>query len=137
MYISLAPSGCMQYYLSSSGIIRSFNYATSPNSMVNSVGVEGSRQISNLNYGICIAAEPGSCSITYSPLSSDPYSFSITGDVGGVDAALLGTSTLQQQLCTTDYVIISNPSQNGTLMTSGSDRFCGLGLTATTSKPLR
>lgn len=127
----------MQYYLSSSGIIRSFNYATSPNSMVNSVGVEGSRQISNLNYGICIAAEPGSCSITYSPLSSDPYSFSITGDVGGVDAALLGTSTLQQQLCTTDYVIISNPSQNGTLMTSGSDRFCGLGLTATTSKPLR
>lgn len=103
--------------------------------MVNSVGVEGSRQISNLNYGICISAVPGSCSITYSPLSSDPYSFSVTGDVGGVDAALLGTATLQQQSCTTDYVIVSNPSQNGILMTSGSDRFCGLGLTATTSKP--
>lgn len=119
--------------MNSNGVIRSFNYGTSPNSMVNAVGVEGSRQIANLNYGICIAAEPGSCSITYSPLSSDPYSFTVTGDAGGVDAALLGTSTLQQQLCTTDYIIINNPSQSGSLLASGSDRFCGLGLTATTS----
>lgn len=101
--------------------------------MANGVGVEGSRQIANLNYGICIAAEPGSCSITYAPLSSDPYSFTVTGDTGGVDASLLGTATLQQQMCTTDYIIINNPSQNGTLLATGSDRFCGLGLTATTS----
>lgn len=102
--------------------------------MVNSIGVEGSRQIANLNYGICIAASSGSCSITYSPLSSDPYAFTMTGDVGGVDTALLGSATLQQQTCNTDYVIISDPSQNGTLLASGSDRFCGLGLRATTSK---
>lgn len=102
--------------------------------MINSIGVEGSRQIANLNYGICIAAASGSCSITYSPLSSDPYAFTMTGDVGGVEAALLGSATLQQQTCTTDYVIIGDPSQNGTLLASGSDRFCGLGLSATTSK---
>lgn len=58
----------------------------------------------------------------------------MTGDVGAVDPTLLGTGTLQEQQCTTDYVIIPNPSQGGTLLTSGSDRFCGLGLTATTSK---
>lgn len=129
-----APSGCLQYHRSSSGVIRSFNYDPSPNAMVNSIGVEGSRQIANLRYGICIAAASGSCSITYSPLSSDPYAFTMTGDVGAVDVALLGTATLQQQTCTTDFVIIGNPSQNGTQLTSGSDRFCGLGLTATTSK---
>lgn len=57
----------------------------------------------------------------------------MTGDVGAVDPALLGTGTLQEQLCTTDYVIIPNPRQNNVLLTSGSDRFCGLGLNPTTS----
>lgn len=123
----------MQYYPNPSGIIRSFNYGASPNAMVNSVGVEGSRQIANLNYGICIAAQSGSCSITYSPLSSDPYSFTLSGDVGGVEATMLGSSTLQSQACASDYVIIPDPSQTGTPLTSGSDRFCGLGLTPTTS----
>lgn len=35
---------------------------------------------------------------------------------------------------TTDFIIIPNPSQNGAVLTSGSDRFCGLGIAATTSK---
>lgn len=113
-------------------MIRSFNYNPSPNSLPNSIGVEGTRQIANLQYGICIQAI-ASCSITYSILSSDVYSFTMTGDVGAVDPALLGTGTLQEQLCTTDYVIIPNPRQNNVLLTSGSDRFCGLGLNPTTS----
>lgn len=130
----LAPSGCLQYYTQSSGVVRSFNYASSPNSRTNAVGVEGSRQIANLNYGICIAAENGACSITYAPLSSDPYSFTMTGDVGAVEVSMLGNGLLQDQNCTTDFVIIANPSQTGTPLTSGSDRFCGLGLNPTTSK---
>lgn len=114
--------------------MRSFNYSPSPNSRLNSIGVEGSRQIASLSYGICIRAL-GTCSITYTRVSTDVYAFTLTGDTGAVDPALLGTGTLQEQSCTTDYVIIPNPSQSGTLLTSGSDRFCGLGLTATTSKP--
>lgn len=102
--------------------------------MLNTASVEGSRQIVNLNYGICVLPVSGSCSITYSRVSSDPYSFTITGDVGAVEASLLGTSLLQDQNCTTDYVIISNPSQTGSPLASGIDRFCGLGLTPTTSK---
>lgn len=102
--------------------------------MLNTASVEGSRQIANLNYGICVQPVSGSCSITYSRVSSDPYSFTITGDVGAVESSLLGTSLLQDQNCTTDYVIISNPSQTGTPLASGIDRFCGLGLTPTTSK---
>lgn len=127
-----APSGCLQYHFASSGVVRSFNYNPSPNARLNSIGVEGTRQIASLSYGICVAAID-SCSITYSVLSSDAYSFTLTGDVGAVDPALLGTGTLQEQFCTTDYVIIPNPSQGNALLTTGSDRFCGLGLSETTS----
>lgn len=57
----------------------------------------------------------------------------MSGDVGAIDPTLLGSATLQQQTCTTDYVIIPDPSQTGTPLTSGIDRFCGLGLSPTTS----
>lgn len=134
LFMFTAPSGCLQYHLTSTGVVRSFNYSPSPNSQTNAIGVEGSRQIANLAYGICIKSS-SMCSITYSVLSSDMYSFTVTGDVGAVDPTLLSTSTLQEQMCTTDYIIIPNPSQGGALLTSGSDRFCGLGIASTTSKP--
>lgn len=133
LYSTTAPSGCLQYYLNESGVVRSFNYSPSPNSLTNSIGVEGSRQMANLAYGICFKVI-SSCSITYSVLPSDVYSFTVTGDVGAVDPAILSTITLQEQACTTDYVIIPNPSQSGVALNSGSDRFCGLGLGPTTSK---
>lgn len=49
--VIVAPSGCLQYYSGSSGVISSFNYASAANSAQNSVGVDGTRQIANLNYG--------------------------------------------------------------------------------------
>lgn len=72
------------------------------------------------------------CSITWSQVSSDAYSFTVTGDVGAVDPALLGTAALQQQNCLTDFVVIPDPVQNGVAL--ASDRFCGLGLASTLSK---
>lgn len=158
-----APSGCLQYYYNPSGVIRSFNYSPSPSGGLNAIGVEGTRQIANLRYGICIQAT-SSCSITYSILSSDPNSFTMTGDVGAVDPVMLGSGILQDQNCkcaafpltihklsmsdlrkknvelptiagNTDYVIIPDPSQSGSSLSS--DRFCGLGLNPTTSKRKR
>lgn len=130
-----APSGCLQYHRSPSGVVRGFNYSPSANALPNSVGVEGSRQLANLAYGICVRQGAGQCSVTWSTLTSDIYSFTVTGDVGAVDPTLLGTAALQQQTCTTDYIIIPNAQQNNVLL--GSDRFCGLGLSATTSKKRR
>lgn len=75
------------------------------------------------------------CTITYSTLTSDVYSFTISGDVGAVDPILLGTGTIQSQTCTTDFIIIPNPTQTG--QTLVSDRFCGLGLNPTTSELTR
>lgn len=131
-YSIAAPAGCLQYHMNPSGVVRGFNYSPSANSLPNGVGVEGTRQLANLAYGICVNIGVGQCSITWSTLSSDIYSFTLTGDVGAVDPTLLGTSSLQQQTCNTDYIIIPNAIQNK--MALGSDRFCGLGLAATTSK---
>lgn len=130
--LRIAPSGCLQYHQSASGVVRSFNYGPSANSLPNNVGVEGTRQLASLAYGICVRPGAGQCSITWSTLSSDIYSFTVTGDVGAVDPTLLGTAALQQQTCNTDYIVIPNAQQNNVLL--GSDRFCGLGLSATTSK---
>lgn len=57
----------------------------------------------------------------------------MTGDVEGVDPAILGTAAVQSQACTTDFVIIPAPTQDG-IVTLPSDRFCGLGILPTTSK---
>lgn len=128
-----APSGCLQYHLDSSGVIRSFNYDASSNSQLNLVGVEGTRQLAKLRYGICIRSK-STCSITYSTIASDSFSFTMSGDVGAVDGTLLGTGILQQQMCTTDFLIIPNPSQSENSLIPGFDRFCGLGLSPTTSE---
>lgn len=131
-----APAGCLQYYTdsdsSNTGPIRSFNYGSMPSSQVNAIGVQGSRQMASTRYGICIRPGANRCSITYSLPSSDPYAFTMTGDVGAVDSTLLGTEVLQSQTCTTDYVIIPYPTQGGA--TLPNDRFCGLGFVDTTSK---
>lgn len=129
---SAAPSGCLQYHLNQNGVVRSFNYGSSANSVANTVGLEGTRQLANMQYGICVRKWASQCSITWAPISSDIFSFTVTGDVGAVDPTLLGTVTLQQQTCSTDYVVIPAPVQAGVAL--ASDRFCGLGLAATTSK---
>lgn len=62
--------------------------------------------------------------------SSDPYAFTLTDDIKGVDIALLGTAVLQSQTCTSDYILIPTPYQvaNGVRTALSSDRFCGLGI---------
>lgn len=128
---SQAPSGCLQYHLGNSGTVSSFNYASVATSMKNSIGMLGTRLLANIRYGICVRMGANKCSITWKQVSSDIYSFTMTGDVGVVDTGLLGTFSVQQQTCTSYFVIIPNPIQNGTNLSS--DRFCGMGLLSTTS----
>lgn len=54
----------------------------------------------------------------------------MTNDVKSIDPVILGTSTLQSQTCTNDYIDIPSPSQiiNGVIIPLASDRFCGLGI---------
>lgn len=57
------------------------------------------------------------------------FSFTVTGDVEGADNTVLGTvvGTVNGNLCSTDFVVIPNPTVVSTGVAVGTDRFCGLG----------
>ncbi|XP_055534897.1 uncharacterized protein LOC129724216 [Wyeomyia smithii] len=124
-----APAGCLQYFFPNTGIISSFNYGSAANPALNSLGMIGTRQLANSNYGICIRANAGNCAITYALPTGDSFAFTMSNDATAVTAAMLGTAAVGASgaACTTDYLIIPNP----TGLTA--DRFCGLGLASTQS----
>ena len=70
----LAPVGCLQYYQGASGTIQSFNYKSDVRS------ANQPNHLANLNYAICIRVENGYCGVRYSQISTDPYSFTLSGD---------------------------------------------------------
>ncbi|RZC33232.1 hypothetical protein BDFB_009129 [Asbolus verrucosus] len=115
-----------------SDTVRSFNYGTT-------APLTGTRQLANENYGVCVEMQPGYCSITWSQSSGDMYAFSVTnntftdvnmGTAGTSAAAIIGEN------CTTDFVVIPNPSYVD-MAGPNTDRFCGNGFNTvtTSSKP--
>ncbi|XP_013189218.1 uncharacterized protein LOC106133907 [Amyelois transitella] len=124
----IAPNGCLQYYTGTTGTINSFNYGTAANTQLSASLVTGTRQIANMNYGICIRMEAGYCGIQYAQ-TGDMYSFTVTGDVEGADNTVLGTNlgAANDGACTTDFVVIPNPTVTATGVGVGTDRFCGIG----------
>lgn len=113
----------------------SFNYNSGESSNFNALGVIGSREIANLNYAICIRKEHSNCAIVYERPSSDRYAFTVSGDVLSIDPVILGTVTVQEQNCLTDYIQIPTPFQkvNGVWTSLATNRFCGLGFGSTLS----
>ena len=93
-FVISAPSGCLQYYTSASGQFKSFNYRTEP------AADDGPNHLANLNYAICFRIEKGFCGIKYSQVSSDLFSFTLSGDASTITALgiiILKISTLQPQ----------------------------------------
>jgi hypothetical protein len=131
-----APSNCLQYFTNSSGNIQSFNYKSDSSGQFNALGITGSRQIANLNYTVCIRQDHFRCSIVYSIPASDPYAFTLTGDVTSVDPKILGSSALQVNTCATDYIVIPGQMQltNNMWTAMASTRSCGLGFVSKLSK---
>ncbi|XP_044758528.1 uncharacterized protein LOC123316489 [Coccinella septempunctata] len=128
-----APSGCLMYHTSLSGTVRSFNYGTTGNAA-------SSRQLINQNYGVCIAMQPGYCSINWSQTSGDQYSFSVSGNTAtSASDGTIGTNAgaIIGALCTNDYVVIPSPTFTDTRTPANVDRFCGNGFEplSTSSKP--
>ncbi|XP_047105568.1 uncharacterized protein LOC124774927 [Schistocerca piceifrons] len=134
--VNRAPTGCLMYYTSTTGTVKSFNYGTTANPAAD-VTLAGTRELVNLNYGVCVQMQPGYCCIEWSQNPADPYSFTVSGDTGGLDNTLLGqpAAALNDGACTGDFIVIPNPSQNGVPV--NTDRFCGNALITTTtcSKP--
>ncbi|XP_072389880.1 uncharacterized protein [Diabrotica undecimpunctata] len=108
-----APSGCLQFFNTTTGTVNSFNYGVGSNVIDATTGLPGTRQLVNQNYGVCVNMLPGFCSIQWAA-----NGFIVSGVPGqGFDALTNGN-------CLTDFIIIPNPSYpNGTL--TNTDRFCG------------
>jgi hypothetical protein len=69
-----APSGCLQYYLTPTGTVTSFNYQSSATSALNQLEMPGTRQLANQRYGACVRMLEGMCSIAWSKVSSKNFS---------------------------------------------------------------
>ncbi|XP_040163293.1 uncharacterized protein LOC120900404 [Anopheles arabiensis] len=65
-----SPSGCMQYYTGSEGLIQTFNFA------------ENGRYLANQNYRACIRQEKGMCSVSYEPCDDQSFRIGLPGSGG-------------------------------------------------------
>ncbi|XP_071050504.1 uncharacterized protein [Onthophagus taurus] len=105
-----APNGCLQHYTGISGVVQSLNYGTT-------IAGQGTRQLANTNYGICVAPAAGYCGIQWSQGTASPNTFTISGD------ATMAPTSLSGDDCTTDFIVVANPYIAGT--PANTDRFCG------------
>ncbi|CAL4070950.1 unnamed protein product, partial [Meganyctiphanes norvegica] len=77
-----APSGCLQYYTETSGTVSSFNPMTRPTES------DGTREIADLDYGICIQMADGYCGITWEVNGDN--GFTLSTDVNSLAPGLIG-----------------------------------------------
>lgn len=117
----LAPSGCLQYFTAASGQFTSFNYKTIAPSG------DGPNHLANLNYAICFRIANGFCGIKYSQVSSDIYSFTLSGDASNINQLEKTRVKYSDQNCQQDYLVIPGGSQTGLDRDRqfSYDRFCG------------
>merc|ERR1719154_205801 len=138
-----APEGCQQYYNSSSGTVKSFNFKEPPSTAAQiGTGMNLQLHLDNQNYQVCIMEQPGMCSIRWTPTTTS--TFVMTGSYIGAGAAL-GTGNAWVDAYTgaraggappvptapcADYVIIVEGSYAAidsvpVIPAGQSDRYCG------------
>ncbi|XP_053692418.1 uncharacterized protein LOC128740871 [Sabethes cyaneus] len=103
-----APSGCMQYFTGTEGVIQTFNFA------------ENGRHLANHNYRACIRQEKGMCSVAYEPC--DDQSFRIgnpRADSSGSFSTPFGSGNQGG---------ILNPGSGGLLGSDGTGTFTDPGI---------
>jgi len=138
-----APEGCQQYYNTSSGTVKSFNFKEPPSSAAQiGTGTNLQLHLANQNYQVCIMEQPGMCSIRWTPTTTS--TFLMTGSYIGAGAAI-GTGNSWVDAYTgaqaggappvptapcADYVIIVDGSYAAidsvpVIPAGQSDRYCG------------
>ncbi|XP_018015875.2 uncharacterized protein LOC108672679 [Hyalella azteca] len=121
-----APAGCLQYFTSTHGTIKSFNYdATTFNSP--NTPPTATTQLASQAYGVCIKPQSGFCSVAYTKTSgvSDDYSFSLSGDASVLPIGAIGS--VGSTDCTTDYLMIPMGTiTDTTYPATSADRYCGV-----------
>lgn len=104
--VDRAPTGCLQYYTTQTGMVKSFNY----NNMV---------QLNNEDYTVCVRAQVGMRKITWKPCQTNPATttdFIISGGPPALNPAggnVVGVP-LSGDNCSTDWVMVL-----------GQNKYCG------------
>ncbi|XP_053673742.1 uncharacterized protein LOC128724002 [Anopheles nili] len=70
-----SPTGCMQYFTGTEGLIQTFNFA------------ENGRYLANHNYRACIRQEKGMCSVAYEPCDDQSFRIGLPGSGGSFGGA--------------------------------------------------
>ncbi|XP_040581504.1 uncharacterized protein [Lepeophtheirus salmonis] len=130
------PSGCLSFYTSNSGDIKSFNYdhlgCFSDDRLCSKININDctfwagyTGHLNNMKHSICIQPESGHCGIEYSSMEEETGSFSLTNQtVIGTNDGSGAENGIRN--CVADYIEIPNGmclGENGN--TISSDRFCG------------
>ncbi|OAD56716.1 hypothetical protein WN48_02908 [Eufriesea mexicana] len=121
-----APSGCLQYFQSANGTLKTFNF------------LSNGRFLADQDYLLCIRQERGMCGISYSPCSPDsfrigPARMQMTNNTSlnasNVDEGLNGNSTAQNA---TDAGSVNGTDVEG----SGSSSVEDAGVSVNSSSPM-
>ncbi|XP_018019031.1 uncharacterized protein LOC108675521 [Hyalella azteca] len=129
-----APSGCLQYFTSTFGTIKSFNYDAKTTSTT--TAPTATTQLANQEYGACIKSQTGFCSVVYSKTSgvSADYSFSMTDDPGSYAPGTVIPGMVKSSNCSTDYLVIPSGIIADTNLIysniTAADRYCGANFAA-------
>lgn len=125
------PSGCLQYFTASSGVIKSFNFPTAFSSAITA----DATHLVNQKYDICIRRASGMCHICYTPI--------IAGTAGVIDQGTYGigladgttstaSATSVDSNCKEDFLLIPNGGLstlsskiNGKPDSTNQQKYCG------------
>ncbi|KAF2357025.1 CUB domain [Trinorchestia longiramus] len=128
-----APSGCLQYFTSTTGTITSFNFNPAR------VSTAATRQLADQMYGVCIKSQPGYCSITYT--QRDGSTFSLSSDPTALAPGILPIPVVGSGVsdgCLDDYLlipggVIEDTTNVSPVGSTDADRYCGLAFPGATT----
>ncbi|XP_069953130.1 uncharacterized protein [Cherax quadricarinatus] len=108
----LAGSGCLQYFLASSGVIKSYNF-------------EGHQYLNSQDYYICVRTAPGACALSLSAKEGDFGIQKFNSRLVSFDRAGVGA-----RACTRDYLFVPHLANaavgsGGKASPDGGERLCG------------
>jgi len=135
------PTGCLQYFTTDTGTVKSFNFQDDAVSSVTASLVNiGSPHLANQDYSVCIRQNADKCAICYaatktfaSKTVTNSFGLSVTAIDSNSDAVLLQSAATGSS-CTTDYIFIPNGLNKG-ITTSLSGKLVELTSTLLSNDP--
>ncbi|XP_075219132.1 uncharacterized protein LOC142323420 [Lycorma delicatula] len=103
--VLLAPSNCLQYHLTTSGVIKSFNYQNNFSAVIRP------GYMNKLNYAVCIKKQSGYCEVTYSNKAKNGTEmvFELNNlDDEGIPTVPEGEAGAESYNCPDDYIVLNN-----------------------------